>query len=409
MKKIIVIGGGASGMMAAGQAARIGGDVLLLEKTKRPGKKIAISGKGRCNLTNDSEINEFIGHFNRSGRFLHQPFSQFFAPQLMNFFRQRGVKLVVERGNRVFPESGKSSDVVDALVAWLNECGVKLRSSTPVTKLLTKEGSIRGVACGSEIIECDAVILATGGSSYPGTGSTGDGFTLATSVGHSITQLRPALIPLIVAEPIPSLAGLDLKNVGIRIYINGKRKVNDFGEMGFTRFGIGGPVVLTHSLFVVDSLKTKKKVEVSLDLKPALDEGKLDRRLLRDFEKRRTEEIASVLRGLLPQKLVETALFFCAIDGNTMAGKITSHERMRLRIWLKDFRFSITGYRPLSEAIITAGGIKVKEINPNSMESQIITGLYITGELLDINGETGGYNLQAAFSTGWLAGRSAAT
>jgi predicted Rossmann fold flavoprotein len=409
MKKIIVIGGGASGMMAAGQAALMGGDVLLLEKMKYPGKKLAISGKGRCNLTNNSEIHEFISHFNRSGRFLHQPFSRFFAPQLMDFFRKCGVELIVERGKRVFPASGKSSDIVDALVRWLNGCGVKIRYSSPVTRLLTDKGSITGVACGAEVFEGDAVILSTGGASYPGTGSTGDGFAFATSVGHSLTPLRPALIPLVVANSsLSSLAGLDLKNVGMRVYINGKRKINDFGEMGFTHFGIGGPVILTHSLFIVDCLKAKKKVEISLDLKPALDESKLDRRLLRDFETRRTEQLASVLRGLLPQQLVETALSFCAIDGKTSAGEITSEERKRLRIWLKDFRLSITGHRPLSEAIITAGGIPVKEINPNTMESHIMAGLYITGELLDINGETGGYNLQAAFSTGWLAGRAAA-
>ncbi len=409
MKKIIVIGGGASGMMAAGQAALMGSDVLLLEKMKSPGKKLSISGKGRCNLTNDSDIHEFIGHFNRSGRFLHQPFSHFFAPQLMDFFEQLNVNLIVERGKRVFPASGKSSEIVNALVTWLNDCGVKIRYSSTVTKLLTNNGSIKGVVCGTEVFECDAVILSTGGASYPGTGSTGDGFNLATSVGHSITPLRPALIPVVVADSsLSSLAGLDLKNVGMRIYINGKRKINDFGEMGFTHFGIGGPVILTHSLFIVDSLKAEKKIEISLDLKPALDESKLDRRLLRDFEKRRTEQISSVLRGLLPHQLVETALSFCAIDGNTFAGEITSEERKRLLSWLKDFRFSIIGHRPLSEAIITAGGVKVKEINPNTMESHIMTGLYITGELLDINGETGGYNLQAAFSTGWLAGRSAA-
>lgn len=408
MKKIIVIGGGASGMMAAGQAALMGGNVLLLEKMKHPGNKIAISGKGRCNLTNNSEVHEFISHFNRSGRFLHQPFSHFFAPQLMDFFRQRGVDLLVERGKRVFPRSGKSSDVVDALITWLHDCGVEIRYSTAATGLEINNNTLVGVNCGDEHLPCDAVILATGGASYPGTGSTGDGFAFATHAGHSLTPLRPALVPLVVSNPsLRSLAGLDLKNIGIRIYIDGKRKKNDFGEMGFTRFGIGGPVILTHSLFIVDSLRAKKKVDISLDLKPALEDAKLDNRLLRDFEKRRTEHIRSVLRGLLPYKLVEIALLFCAIDGQKTAREITAEERARLRKWLKDFRISITGHQPLSEAIITAGGINVKEINPNTMESRIITGLYVAGELLDIHGETGGYNLQAAFSTGWLAGRSA--
>lgn len=396
-------------MMAAGQAAESGANVVLLEKMKHPGNKIRISGKRRCNITNDSDIHDFITHFNRAGKFLHQPFSHFFAPQLMSFFRERGISLITERGQRVFPASGNSSEIIDSLVKWLQECGVDIRTSTAATGLLVQNGAITGVKTKQGQLPCDAVILATGGKTYPATGSTGDGFLFAEGVGHTLTPLRPALVPLAVEEDlVQQLAGLDLRNVGIRIYVNGKRRINDFGEMGFTRFGIGGPVVLTNSLYIVDSLVSGKKVTISIDLKPALDEAKLDRRLLRDFQQRNKEPLHSVIRGLLPKKLSSTALSCCNLDGTKMAGTITNRERSRLRTWLKNFRLGISGYRPLSEAIITAGGVKVNEIDPQSMESKKVTGLYVTGELLDINGETGGYNLQAAFSTGWLAGRSAA-
>ncbi len=406
-KKIIVIGAGASGMLAAGQAAMQGAEVLLLEKKKAPGNKLHISGKGRCNLTNNSEISEFIQHFNRDGRFLHQPFSHFFAPQLQEFFHSIGVELITERGGRVFPASGKASDVVDALLAWLQSCGVRLQCSSRVTKILTQENRISGVRCNHQSLSCDAVILATGGATYPATGSTGDGYPLAEQLGHTITPLRPALVPLLVDDlMVRKLAGLDLRNTGFRVYVDGKRKKADFGEVSFTPNGIGGPITLTHSLFIVESLKADKEVSISLDLKPALDEQKLDKRLQRDLAKRHSESISSVLRGLLPHQMIETALHYCSFDSQKFAGQISTVERKRLRHWLKDFRFRISGYKPLQEAIITAGGVKVREINPNTMESRIISGLFIVGELLDIHGDTGGYNLQAAFSTGWLAGSS---
>jgi len=413
IKKVIVIGGGASGMMAAGQAATMGARVDLLEKMTRPGNKIAISGQGRCNLTNDSAIAEFIDHFNRDGRFLHQSFSRFFAPQLIQFFHEIGMPTVTERGNRVFPAGNQASDVVATLQRWLTICGVTLYTKSRVNRLITENGRITGVAIATakheRILNCDAAILATGGASYPATGSSGEGYSLAQDAGHSITALRPALVPLLVNNSnLYSLAGLDLKNVGVRVYINGKRKKADFGEVSFTRFGIGGPVILTNSLFIVDALRAGKKAVIALDLKPALDERKLDNRLLRDFEKRATENLSSVLRGLLPHKLVAAALHFCSLDGDTPAGRVDSRQRTQLRTWLKDFRLPITGHRPLGEAIVTAGGIKVKEINPHTMESKKTSGLFITGELLDIHGDTGGYNLQAAFSTGWIAGRSAA-
>lgn len=409
MKKIIVVGAGASGMMAAGQAALGGADVTLVEKTDSAGKKIIISGKGRCNLTNDSDVHEFISHFNRSGRFLHQPFSRFFAPQLMEFFTSIGVNLITERGRRVFPASGKAHDVVKALLAWLNDCNVDIRYDTPVTSLIVKDSKMTGIKSREEFFHADAVILATGGSSYPATGSSGDGYTLAQKAGHTIIPLRPALVPMIAKDPVvQQMAGLDLKNAGLRIFINGKKRKSDFGEVGFTRFGIGGPLILTHSLFMVDRLREGKKVEIALDLKPALDEKKLDSRILRDIEKRHEEQISSVLRALLPKQMVRPALHYCDMDGSRKAGLMSSHERKMLVRWLKNFRLVIDGYRPLREAIVTAGGVSVKEITPETMESKITHGLFLTGELLDIHGETGGYNLQAAFSTGWLAGISAA-
>ena len=408
-KKVIVIGAGASGMLAAGKAAEQGAEVLLLEKKKKPGNKLLISGKGRCNLTNNSEISEFIQNFNREGRFLHQPFSQFFAPQLMAFFQSLGVELITERGGRVFPASGKASDIVDALLRWTQSNGVMLQSSSPVTRILIKDGRINGVRCNRKSIRSDAAILATGGATYPATGSTGDGYSMAENLGHSIKPLRPALVPLLVDDQlVKSLAGLDLRNTGFRVYVDGKRKKADFGEVSFTTTGVGGPITLTHSLFIIENLRAGKNVTISLDLKPALDEHKLDNRLQRDFARRHNESIFSVLRGLLPQQLISTALQFCSLNGQKSAGQISAAERKRIRQWLKNFRLPISGHRPLSEAIITAGGINVKEIDPNTMESKIIESLYIVGELLDIHGDTGGYNLQAAFSTGWLAGLHAA-
>lgn len=407
---VIVVGGGASGIIAAGQAALSGAEVLLLEKMKQPGNKILISGKGRCNITNDSEIQDFLKHFNKNGRFLHQAFSRFFTPQLIDFFTKEGLPLVTERGGRVFPKSGNAQDVMVTLMSWLKKTGATLQPSSTVTELLIDSGKVYGVICNGQKIFADAVILSTGGSSYPATGSTGDGYTFATEAGHTLTTLCPALVPLETKDKhIPKLSGLDLRNTGMRIYINGKRKIVDFGEVGFTRFGIGGPLTLTHSRFVIENLRAKKKVTVALDLKPALDDAKLDARLLRDFQKRNKEEMQSVLRGLIPQKLVALCLQQTGLNGEKAAGEVSAKERSRLRTWLKDFRFQITGHRPLREAIVTAGGVKVKEVDPNTMESLLVKDLYLTGELLDVDADTGGYNLQAAFSTGWVAGRAAAS
>lgn len=409
LAKVIVIGAGAAGMMAAGQAASAGSEVLLLEKMSRSGNKIRISGRGRCNLTNTSQLHDFIGHFNREGRFLHQPFSHFFVDELTQFFTELGLPLVRERGGRIFPASGRAGDVVEVLLQWLDSVGVELRHQTKVREIVIDRGRVTGVRCDGKTLNCTRVVLAAGGASYPATGSSGDGYRLAAGAGHTVTDLRPALIPLVVDDPVVrAMAGLDLKNIGLRVYVDGKRRASDFGEAGFTRFGIGGPVILTHSRMAVDALRAGKKVAISLDLKPALDESKLDNRLQRDLHSRREEKISSVLRGLVPREMVPACLHFCAIDAAKSARLIDGRERMRLRRWLKDFRMDISGHRPLAEAIVTAGGIPPAEITAGTMESTLVRGLYLCGELLDIDGDTGGYNLQAAFSTGWLAGRSAA-
>ncbi len=407
-ERIIVVGGGASGLMAAGIAAERGADVLLLEKMKTPARKIRISGKGRCNLSNSAELFDFMTHFGKSGQFLRQSFSRFFTPELIVFFESRGLKLQVERGGRIFPAHGDAPAVAKLLLKWVEDSGVIVRSGSAVTRLLVQEGRVKGVVCSGQEMRGDAVVIATGGASYSRTGSTGDGYRLLKGVGHSVVPLRPALVPLVTEkQAVRGLAGLELRNVKLRLYIDGKRKSQNFGELSFTSFGLSGPIVLTVSLMAVDALEQDKKVSVSLDLKPALDDAKLDARLLRDLQKRDKEPMASVLRGLIPQQLVGTCLVKTKISSELIAGELPAKARTALRHWLKDFRFEITGYRPIEEAIVTAGGVLTKEINPHTMESKIIKDLYIIGELLDIHGDTGGYNLQAAFSTGWVAGHAA--
>ncbi len=409
VNRVIVVGGGAAGLMAAGTAAEAGATALLIEKMKKPGRKLSITGKGRCNITNIADLHDFIKHFGRQGRFLHQSFSRFFARELMDFFKKHNLDLVTERGGRVFPASGKAIDVLNVFHDWLHQKNVVIKTSSQVEKLLISDNKITGVQIKGRKIQGDAVILATGGGSYPATGSTGDGYNLAGQAGHTVVPIRPALVPLIAdMKNLPGLDGLSLKNINVRLYVDGKRKQQHFGEMAFTKYGLTGPVILTLSGFCVDCLRASKKLDLSIDLKPALSDQKLDNRLQRDLQKRHIERIDSILRGLLPKELVDVCLECTNIDTSSLGGNISAKERRRLRHWLKDFRLSITGHRPLKEAIVTAGGVNTKEINPKTMESHRVKGLYIVGELLDIHGDTGGYNLQAAFSTGWLAGLSAA-
>jgi hypothetical protein len=406
---IIVIGGGAAGMMAAGQAAQAGGRTLLLEKMPLPGRKLGITGKGRCNLTNVAEIREFIEHFGPSGRFLRQAFARFFNQELLAFFENLGLPLVTERGGRVFPASGQAGDVLKVLRKWLECSGVEIETSARVEELVVVDGRISAVVCHGRQIPCRAAVLATGGASYPATGSTGDGYTFAAAVGHSIIDTRPALVPLETAGPAAgSMAGLNLRNIRARLLIDGKKAAEDFGELVFTEFGVTGPVILTLSGLAVDALRNGRKVTLALDLKPALDEEKLDRRLLRDLEVRGKEPFGSLLRGLLPAQMVPVCLDLVELPAARLAATLTAKERRRLRQWIKDFRIEVTGFRPFAEAIVTAGGVDTREVDPQTMESRRVKGLYLAGELLDLQADTGGYNLQAAFSTGWLAGRCAA-
>ncbi len=407
-RRVVVIGGGAAGLMAARQAALAGADVILLEKMKRPGRKICITGKGRCNITNSASVEDFINHFGKNGRFLRQAFSHFFSIELVDFFKENGLAVTLERGGRYFPTSGKAPDILQTFLLWLSKLHVDIRNNCPVKSLLVEDNRISGVITKQNTIHCDAVILATGGASYPATGSTGDGYHLAENHGHTIVPIRPALVPLEVKDGIPpALTGLELRNIEVQLFINGKKKRTLFGELHFLKYGLSGPTILTLSGDVVDALQKKDRVSLVVDLKAALNEQKLDARLIRDFEKRNKEPFSDVLRGLLPAQLVTLCLEQTTIPGNRLAGEIPKKERKKLLHWLKNLRFEVSGYRSFKEAIVTAGGIHLKEVNPRTMESNSISGLYLAGEVLDLNGNTGGYNLQAAFSTGWLAGRSA--
>jgi len=422
-RQVIVVGGGAAGLMAAGQAAELGARTLLLERMNRPGRKLRITGKGRCNLTNDAPLSEFIAHFGPNGRFLRQAFSRFLTSELVAFFEELGMRTVAERGGRVFPASGRAPDVVETLVRWIGERGVTLQLRSPVERLLVEEGRVIGVQVSRNQVSpqksgfcsagrtyrADAVIVATGGASYPATGSTGDGYRLAESVGHTIVPIRPALVPLETAGHVaPRLQGLSLRNVTVRVRVNGKKQAESFGEMLFTHFGLSGPIILSLSGQIVDALRQDQRVTLSIDLKPALDERKLDARLLRDLDAYGKQQFRTLLKGLLPRKLIPVCIDLTSISPHKAGHQITAQERKRLRTWLKDFCLEVTGYRPFAEAIITAGGVNTREIDPRTMASRLVKGLYFAGEVLDVDADTGGYNLQAAFSTGWVAGRSAA-
>jgi hypothetical protein len=423
--RVIVVGGGAAGLMAAGQAAASGAETLLLEKMDRPGRKLRITGKGRCNLTNTAPLSQFMDHFGSNGKFLRQAFSEFLSSELVAFLEGLGVSTVTERGGRVFPASGRAQDVVDALVHWVGECGVKVHRRSSVAKLLLKSGRVTGVAVdrgtpfspktdgpvnsSGAVHMGEAVVVATGGASYPATGSTGDGYRLAESAGHRIVQIRPALVPLETeGDTSKQLEGLSLRNVQVRVMVNGKKRAEGFGEMSFTHFGVSGPVILSLSKSVVDALRASQSVSISIDLKPALDPRKLDARLLREVGAHGKRQFQSLLKRVLPGKLIPVCVNKTGVSPNKLGHQITGTERKRLSAWLKDFRLKVQGYRPFSEAIITAGGVPTREVDPRTMASRLVKGLFFAGEVLDVDADTGGYNLQAAFTTGWIAGRASA-
>ncbi len=405
---VIVIGGGAAGMMAAGTAAYYGAQTLLIEKNEKLGKKLFITGKGRCNVTNAAPINEFMEQIPGGGRFLYSAFSVFDNESLLTLLREHGVETKTERGGRVFPVSDKSSDVIRALSRYANsEKNVRLK--TKVQNLLTEAGQISGVALtDGTVIHAPRVIIATGGMSYPQTGSDGDGYRFATASGHTVISPRPSLVPLETLEPWPrDLMGLSLKNVSLTaLDQNNKTLFCETGELLFTHFGLSGPLVLSASAHLRQY--DKQKYRLVIDLKPALSEEQLDARILRDFSQEINKDYINSLDALLPKKLIPVIARLSAIPLRKKVNEITREERQRLVTLLKQLTVTVKKPRPIAEAIITAGGVHLKEVSPKTMESKLISGLYFAGEVLDVDAYTGGYNLQIAFSTGYLAGMHAA-
>ena len=407
MRKVLVIGAGPAGMMAAGAAAECGAQVILCEKNDRVGKKLRITGKGRCNLTNCCDSEEFIRHLTSNARFMYSAIHHFSCYDTIDFFENLGLSTKVERGNRVFPASDRASDVVETLRRYILSAGVQLQN-TVVKALLIENGSVKGVRTADFDIEADCVIVACGGLSYPLTGSTGDGYSFAKAAGHTITPILPSLVPLTSDDPVcQALQGLALKNVRITVTDNysDKEIYSDFGEMLFTHFGVSGPVILSASAHMREM--SVDRYTLSIDLKPALDEQTLDKRVLRDLTKFSNKDICNSLFELLPKSLVPVILFRAQIGEHTKCNVITAEQRKRLLTSLKHFELLIRGFRPIDEAIVTAGGVDVKEIDPRTMQSKLVKGLYFAGEVLDLDAYTGGFNLQIAYSTGRLAGESA--
>ena len=405
MKKVVVIGAGAAGMMAAATAANRGLDVTLLERNHRVGRKLLITGKGRCNITNDCDIEELIENVPTNGKFLYSAFYTFTNTDVIDMFNRLGVATKTERGKRVFPESDKARDIVDALEKMINKEKVNLVLNAKVDKIISKDNKIQKVVLSDKKeIECDAVIVATGGLSYPLTGSTGDGYKFAKSQGHTIIDTKPSLIGIEVQEKFVSdLEKLSLRNIAISVYNSKNKKVyDDFGELEFTKYGLDGPTIKSASCRMKDT--TKENYKIVVDLKPALDEEKLDKRVQKYFQKYTNKKFEKALDDLLPKKLIPTIIDLSGIDKNTVVHQISREQRKTLVHLLKNLSFTVKRYRPVEEAIVTSGGIKVSEINSSTMESKLVEGLFFAGEVIDVSAYTGGFNLQIAFSTGYLAG-----
>ncbi len=405
--KVIVVGAGASGLIAAGTAAARGLKVTVLERNPRPARKVMITGKGRCNITNAADLDRLIRNVPRNGRFLYSAFSRFTPEDIMTLMEKQGVPVKTERGNRVFPQSDKAVDVVDALVRYAKHSGAKIDHAR-VTDLLIKDNQVVGVKSeDGRAFSADAVIIASGGKSYPGTGSTGDGYQLAMQAGHTVVPPKPSLVPLVVHEGWCSqLQGLSLKNVSITVIDaqTGKEIFNDMGEMLFTHFGVSGPLILSASSHMRE-MRPERYV-IRLDLKPALTLEQLDLRLQRDFAANANKNFINALDGLLPKKMVPVAVKLSQIPPEIKVNQISREMRRRLAELLKSIKITVIDFRPIEEAIITSGGVCVKEINPKTMESKLVNGLFFAGEVIDVDAYTGGYNLQIAFSTGYLAGES---
>ncbi|MBP5094010.1 MAG: NAD(P)/FAD-dependent oxidoreductase [Abditibacteriota bacterium] len=406
MSKTVVIGGGPAGLMSAISAASRGAHVTILEKGSRPGRKLDITGKGRCNVTNTADREAFIRAFEPKGRFLYGAFSRFFSEDIIALLESEGVETKVERGGRVFPVSDRASDVTDALIRHAQSLGVRIKTNASAKSLVIEDSAVKGVNLYGGRFDCAAVVLATGGVSYPKTGSTGDGYEMAKQAGHEIVPPTAALSALFVKNPIPEIAGLSLKNAEVSLIVEGAKKParKEFGEMLFTHKGLSGPVILTLSRSV--GRLGGKPAAVSIDLKPALTPEQLDARLLREFAKPR--KMKSVFAALLPKSLANMFGALCDVSPEKSTAQVTTAERKRIIEKLKSLTFDIKSLAPVEEAIVTSGGVALTEIDPKTMGSKLVRGLYFAGEIIDIDAETGGYNLQAAFSTGYAAGRAAA-
>ena len=405
-RKIIIIGAGAAGLIAAAKSAQRGLDVTVVEKNARPARKVMITGKGRCNVTNASfDINELISNVPTNPRFLYSAFSAFMPYDTIALFNDLGVETKIERGNRVFPVSDKAVDIVDALVKYAKESGAKIINAN-AQSIEIENNLVKSVLLeNGEKINCDALAVCTGGKSYPQTGSTGDGYRFAKMAGHTVTPLKPSLVPLVCSNNfIPSLQGLSLKNISIKLLENGKQIYSDFGEMLFTHFGVSGPVILSASAHIKSPKENSYKLII--DLKPALDEKTLDKRLQRDFEENNNKDFINSLSKLLPNKIIPTIVKLSKIEPSTKCNSITKEQRLNLVNLLKNFSVDIVDFRSIDEAVITSGGVSVKEIDPKTMKSKIIDNLYFAGEVIDVDAYTGGFNLQIAFSTGYVCGEN---
>jgi predicted Rossmann fold flavoprotein len=411
MNDVVIIGGGPAGLMAAIFATRLGAKVLLLEKMRDPLRKLKITGKGRCNITNTANLKAFLAEIGPQPNFLKPAFHRFFNEDTIAFFHEIGVQTVVERGGRVFPESNSAVDVADKMMDHAQRCDVAIRCDSRIKRIIAEEGRITGVELSTrEVIQGKAFILATGGASYPATGSSGDGYALARSLGHRVTATHPALVAVETeGDTAKNLQGLSLVNVKANVWIEGKKAGDEFGEMLFTHFGLSGPIILTLSRRYNEALQARKEVLFSIDLKPALDDKKLDQRLQRDLDEHGKMKLANLFKDWLPSKLIPEFLRLLALDGNKWAHQVSAEERKKIRLLMKDFRFRVTSLRPFSEAIITAGGVSLDQIQSRTMASKLYPNLFFAGEVLDLDANTGGYNLQIAFSTGVLAGEQAAS
>jgi len=404
---VIVVGAGPAGLLAAGRAAELGASVLLLEKMTKAGRKLLITGSGRCNITNNAPIGEFITHVYPDGRFLRNAFSKFFSKDIILLLKKYGVDSVLIPGGRYFPASNKSTDVLNALLRWISELKVEIKCGQKVEQLITEGNVIKGVLSDGKKYLAQNVILATGGKSYPTTGSNGEGYELARAVGHTIENVRPALVPLITEGNLAqNLQGLNLKDVRAVLWVNEKKESEALGEMIFTHFGLSGPIILTLSRIAVDALQKNQKVEITIDLEPVLDERELDNQLLTDINEHGKKKISNIFRYWLSASMIPVFIDLLGFDSEKECHQISSKERKQIRHLIKNLRFKISGHRSFKEAIITAGGVSTNEISSKTMESKLVKGLYFAGEMIDLDAETGGYNLQVAYSTGWLAGNS---